>query len=187
LIIGQVIILFLSEIGWPSAFFHKFFPVLGDDFGLGALGVIQCLIGAAILSHHVNSFTLVSAFFLFSIGCLHMFVGLIFREKVKPRRSLTAWKERAKDVLPAPVVAPVQKVLQLSNTFGLNPTREMVDIKLKPDTTGGSNISRSTDPRIGPVFGRQGGLFLDRPVESTGPGDALPRYQTNSKPKDWVV
>ena len=43
LIIGQVVILFLSEIGWPSAFFERFFPVLGDDFGLGALGVIQCL------------------------------------------------------------------------------------------------------------------------------------------------
>lgn len=43
LIIGQVIILFLSEIGWPSAFFERFFPVLGDEFGLGALGVIQCL------------------------------------------------------------------------------------------------------------------------------------------------
>ena len=43
LIIGQVFILFLSEIGWPSAFFDRFFPVLGDDFGVGALGVIQCL------------------------------------------------------------------------------------------------------------------------------------------------
>lgn len=43
LIIGQVVILFLSEIGWPSAFFHKFFPVLGNDFGVGALGVIECL------------------------------------------------------------------------------------------------------------------------------------------------
>ena len=43
LIIGQVFILFLSEIGWPSAFFDRFFPVLGDGFGVGALGVIQCL------------------------------------------------------------------------------------------------------------------------------------------------
>ena len=43
LIIGQVTILFLSEIGWPSVFFDRFFPVLGDDFGVGALGVIQCL------------------------------------------------------------------------------------------------------------------------------------------------
>lgn len=43
LIIFQIIVLILSEIGWPSAFFDKYFPVLGSEFGLGALGVIQCL------------------------------------------------------------------------------------------------------------------------------------------------
>jgi hypothetical protein len=43
LIIGQVFILFLSEVGWPATFFDRFFPVLGRDFGLGALGTIQCL------------------------------------------------------------------------------------------------------------------------------------------------
>lgn len=50
LIIAQVIILIFSEIGWPAAFFDRFFPVLGKDFGLGALGVIQCLY-VLILSH----------------------------------------------------------------------------------------------------------------------------------------
>jgi len=63
LIIGQVIVLILSEVGWPASFFDRFFPVLGKDFGLGALGVIQCLLGAAVLSHHVDDFALVSAFF----------------------------------------------------------------------------------------------------------------------------
>jgi len=43
LIIFQVIILFLSEIGWPSVFFDRFFPVLSSDFGLGALGIFQGL------------------------------------------------------------------------------------------------------------------------------------------------
>jgi hypothetical protein len=43
LIIGQVVVLMMSEFGWPSAFFDRFFPVLGQDFGLGALGIIQCL------------------------------------------------------------------------------------------------------------------------------------------------
>ena len=43
LIIFQVIVLIMSEVGWPAAFFNRFFPILGDDFGLGALGVIQCL------------------------------------------------------------------------------------------------------------------------------------------------
>ena len=99
LIIFQVIVLILSEIGWPAAFFAKYFPVLGPDFGLGALGIFQCLIGATILSHHVDDFTLVAAFFLFSLGCVNMFLGL-FREKVKRKRSIMSWREEAKGVLP---------------------------------------------------------------------------------------
>ncbi|KAH9079293.1 hypothetical protein EDB83DRAFT_2503768 [Lactarius deliciosus] len=76
----QLVFLLLSEISWPMAFFDRFFPVLGSEFGLGALGVFQTLIGATILSHHVEGFTLVSAFFLFSVGCLNITLGLIFRE-----------------------------------------------------------------------------------------------------------
>jgi hypothetical protein len=194
LIIGQVVILFLSEIGWPSAFFHKFFPVLGDDFGVGALGVIECLIGAAILSHHVNSFTLVSAFFLFSLGCLNIFVGLIFREKSKPRRSVTAWKERAKDILPPPVLGGVEKGMEFSRAVGFEPPRFMANVfDTKPiprNDTGDSGISRSTTgtSRNGLGFGRQGekaaelkGFILTRPVES------LPRYAPKSVPHDDSV
>jgi hypothetical protein len=43
LIIFQVIVLLLSELGWPAKFFTLYFPVLGPDFGLGALGVMQAL------------------------------------------------------------------------------------------------------------------------------------------------
>ena len=99
LIIFQVVVLILSELGWPAAFFERFFPVLGPHFGLGALGIFQCLIGATILSHHVDDFTLVAAFFLFALGCLNMFLGL-FRERVKRRRSILSWREEAKGVLP---------------------------------------------------------------------------------------
>ncbi|KAF9562888.1 hypothetical protein CPC08DRAFT_687243 [Agrocybe pediades] len=102
-IIFQAIVLILSEFGFPSKFFNRFFPVLGKDFGLGALGVIQMLIGAAILSHRVDTFTLVSAFFLFSIGCLNILAGLIFRESAKVKRSITSWKEQAKGVIPTHV------------------------------------------------------------------------------------
>lgn len=98
------------------AFFDRFFPVLGSQFGLGSLGIFQGLyvsfsfllamfiaaelgacitflsIGAAILSHHVNKFTLVTAFFLFSMGCVNMTLGLIFRELAKSKRSIRAWR-----------------------------------------------------------------------------------------------
>ncbi|EPQ57960.1 hypothetical protein GLOTRDRAFT_136775 [Gloeophyllum trabeum ATCC 11539] len=101
LIIFQVIMLFLSEIGWPATFFKTYFPVLGKDFGLGALGVFECLIGATVLSHHVDTFTLVAAFFLFSIGCLNIVLGLIFRESAKARRSITSWRAERAGVLPS--------------------------------------------------------------------------------------
>ena len=52
-----------------------------------------------MLSHHVDEFSLVSAFFLFSLGCLNVLLGLVFRERAKPRRALRAWKE-SDDVLP---------------------------------------------------------------------------------------
>ena len=127
LIIIQVIILLLSEIGWPSAFFARFFPVLGPDFGLGALGIFQSLyvvfssfvlssvrlttfssrIGAAVLSHHTDDFTLVAAFFLFSLGCLNMVLGLIFRQSAKEKRSFTNWRGHAKGVLPTAVAAHI--------------------------------------------------------------------------------
>ncbi|KAJ7069817.1 hypothetical protein C8F01DRAFT_976952 [Mycena amicta] len=103
LLIFQVIVLLLSEFGWPSAFFNRFFPILGKDFGLGPIGIIQCLLGAAILSHHVDEFSLVSAFFLFSIGCLNIFAGLVFRESAKSKRSITSWREHAKESLPTHV------------------------------------------------------------------------------------
>lgn len=92
LIIFQIIVLILSEVGWPLAFFDRFFPVLGSNFGLGPLGVFQCLIGATILSHHCDDFTLVAAFFLFALGCLNAVLGLVFRERAKARRSLTSWR-----------------------------------------------------------------------------------------------
>lgn len=57
-------------------------------------------IGAAILSHHVDTFALVAAFFLFSLGCLNVFIGLIWRASARDKRSVTSWRESKKDVLP---------------------------------------------------------------------------------------
>jgi hypothetical protein len=99
LIIVQTVVLILSELGWPAAFFDHYFPVLGSNFGVGALGVMQCLIGASVLSHFVKVFPLVSGFFLFSIGCLNILIGLIFRERVKSTRSILSFRDKAEDVL----------------------------------------------------------------------------------------
>ncbi|KAF9265150.1 hypothetical protein L218DRAFT_957843 [Marasmius fiardii PR-910] len=172
LIVFQVIVLILSEFGWPSKFFNRYFPVLGKDFGLGALGVIQCLIGAAILSHRVDTFTLVSAFLLFSLGCLNILLGLIFRESAKLKRSVTEWKEHAKGVLPTHVAGiDVRPVMNsgppsfVSSVFG-------------GDGKGRhSTASDTPSSKAGYGFGRQGekaaamkGYFISKPIES------LPRY-----------
>ncbi|OBZ69298.1 hypothetical protein A0H81_10925 [Grifola frondosa] len=170
LIIFQVIILILSEIGWPAAFFDRFFPVLGNSFGLGALGIFQCLIGATILSHHVDDFTLVASFFLFALGCLNMLLGLVFRESAKTRRSLASWRAEAKGVLPSsrdfrpPFARPsstfVSSIFKGSNDKS-DKTRDLADEFGKK----------------GYGFGRQGekaaglkGFLISKPLES------LPRY-----------
>ena len=185
LIIFQVIVLILSEIGWPLSFFNRFFPVLGSDFGLGALGVMQCLyvclhvfdtiprlmvtpyrIGAAILSHHVDDFALVSAFFLFSLGCLNILLGLIFRENAKTKRSLTSWREQAKGVLPPPIQRAASSASTLFNS------------SLFSEKGAGNERKGRFD---GYGFGRQAekkaGLkdFITRPVET------LPRYAPRNR------
>jgi hypothetical protein len=42
----------------------------------------------------------VSAFFLFSIGCVNILIGLIWRERGRSKRSLTDWRESNEDTLP---------------------------------------------------------------------------------------
>jgi len=166
-IIFQTIVLVLSEIGWPMAFFDRFFPVLGRDFGVGALGVMQCLIGASVLSHYLGDFPLVTAFFLFSVGCLNILVGLIFRQKAKDKRSILSWRERRKDVLPTHVrgvdIRPV--------TGALSSMLNRSEDKEKAFGPARAPSSASSQPGMG--FGRQGekvaalkGFILTKPAES---------------------
>lgn len=160
LIIAQTIVLVLSELGWACRFFDRYFPILGSDFGVGPVGIMQGLIGASILSHRVDMFSVVSAFFLFSVGCLNILVGLIWRKSVKLKRSITSWREHAKSVLPTHVAG----------------------VDVRPAMGAASNIlavpsdqEKKKSKSLG--FGRQGekaagykGYLLSKPVES------LPRY-----------
>jgi len=191
LIIFQAIMLFLSEIGWPAAFFERFFPVLGPDFGLGPLGIFQCLIGATILSHHVDDFTLVAAFFLFSLGCLNMLLGLIFRENAKPKRSIAVWRSAGEDLM-----SKARKgAAMLPRSYDLRPSSTVIRKAFSGDvekdamkerdgasfdswrsgTTAASGTEQKAKTGFG--FGRQGekaaglrGFVISKPLES------LPRY-----------
>ncbi|PFH51708.1 hypothetical protein AMATHDRAFT_58508 [Amanita thiersii Skay4041] len=192
LIVIQSIILLLSEVSWPIKFFDRFFPVLGSDFGLGPLGIFQGLIATQILSHHVDDFTLVSAFFLFSLGCLNMFLGLVFRESAKSKRSITSWRADTKDILPKTNPNDIPKRTMLTPNNHPSPlfiSRSLssandVDEKPgylryyqnKPELKSDFGSFKSTD-KAGYGFGRQGekaaglrGFMLQKPEES------LPRY-----------
>ncbi|KAK2465138.1 hypothetical protein APHAL10511_002830 [Amanita phalloides] len=170
LIIGQATVLILSEFGWPSVFFERFFPILGDAFGLGPLGLMQCLIGAAVLSHYVDTFTLVSAFLVFSVGCLHILLGFIFGSSARAKRSVTSWRDQAEP--PLPTYSPR---FMTSGTLGSPPSM---------DKLGGSSSSGSRTPsKSGMGFGRQAekttglkGYLISKPLET------LPRYAPRVTP-----
>lgn len=155
------------------AFFDRYFPVLGTQFGLGALGIFQCLISTQILSHHVDDFTLVSAFFLFALGCVNMLLGLIFRESAKAKRSITSWRSEAKGIIP--MSQDNRPVFTASATFA--PAMEKAPYMVRADTTvSDAGTWRSTE-KASLGFGRQGekaaglrGFLLQKPEES------LPRY-----------
>ncbi|KAF8844554.1 hypothetical protein BDN67DRAFT_943348 [Paxillus ammoniavirescens] len=175
LIIFQVIMLILSEVGWPAAFFDRFFPVLGTQFGLGALGIFQGLIGAAVLSQHVDDFTLVAAFFLFVLGCLNMLLGLIFRESAKERRSITTWRDGPKDALPTHL-PPVANLGRSTTSGSAQSYTSSTVYEEKGRDLAEFGAGRSGS-RAGYGFGRQGekaagmkGFLISKPLET------LPRY-----------
>lgn len=179
LIIGQIIVLFISEVGVFTPFFDKFFPVLGKSFGLGAIGLFQCFIGAAVLSHHVDAFALVSAWFLFAIGCINILAGLIWRERSRSKRSITSWRDMKKsDVLPKnlrDLKTTYQGVMAPSPPPSFHSHSNSV-----ADEKSGFSLDADTAPAAkfsGFGFGRQGekaaaakGFLISKPLES------LPRY-----------
>ncbi|KAG8217787.1 hypothetical protein J3R82DRAFT_5949 [Butyriboletus roseoflavus] len=174
-IIFQVITLILSELGWPAAFFDRFFPVLGTQFGPGALGTFQGLIGASVLAQHVDDFTLVAAFFLFVIGCLNMLLGLIFRESAKQRRSIKAWRAGPQDTLPTHLPPAANLNRSATSTSGQSYTSSTVYEEKGRDHA--EFVDARSASRAGYGFGRQGekaagmkGFLISKPLES------LPRY-----------
>ncbi|PFH47553.1 hypothetical protein AMATHDRAFT_151825 [Amanita thiersii Skay4041] len=190
LIIGQTIVLLLSEFGWPAVFFDRYFPVLGKEFGLGALGLMQCLIGAAVLSHHVDTFTLVSAFLVFSIGCLHILLGLIFGSSARAKRSMTSWRDQDGAQAQVPVLPSYTGSGSLGPAggapmgMGLGSRSVSMPSMNAVGGSGGLGVRAETpSSKVGMGFGRQAekaavlkGYLLTKPVES------LPRYAPRTTP-----
>ncbi|KZO97575.1 hypothetical protein CALVIDRAFT_74517 [Calocera viscosa TUFC12733] len=98
-ILFQCIIILWSELGFWEGVLKEYMPILGPDFGVWTIGAMQCMISAVVLSHHVDEFPLVSAFFLFSVGCLNIIIGLIFRAKMKQERILFNFLGKTKSTI----------------------------------------------------------------------------------------
>lgn len=127
-------------------------------------------IGAAILSHHVDDFALVSAFFLFSIGCLNMLIGLIFREKGKTKRSVTSWRDHAKSVLPPPVQNVARAASSASTLWGPTFSEKKGSMKDLGARFAGYGFGRQGEKEAG-----KKGFLISKPVE------ALPRYAPRAR------
>jgi hypothetical protein len=167
-IIFQTIVLIMAELEYPSNIFDRFFPVLGSEFGLGALGLFQAFIGAAVLSHHVNRFMLGSAFFLFVIGCVNaVLVGILLREKAKSKRSITSWKEHSRSVLPS--VGPYTSSSPPTFVSHLYTGSSM--------SKGSFGCGDRFDEKFaGRGFGRQGEKAKMKDLDIPKPDPALPKY-----------
>ncbi|KZT50942.1 hypothetical protein CALCODRAFT_504117 [Calocera cornea HHB12733] len=98
-ILFQCLILLWSELGFYERILKDLMPILGPDFGVWTTGAMQCMISAVVLSHHVDEFPLVAAFFLFAVGCLNIIIGLIFRAKMKQERILFNFLGKTKSTL----------------------------------------------------------------------------------------
>jgi len=170
-IIFQVILLFLSEVSWPSTFLDQFVPVLGSQHGVGILGFMQIFIGAAVLSHHVGTFALVSAFFLFAIGILNVLLGLTFRTSIKTKRSLTSWRDRIPELprstsdFKTAMSSSNPGVFNVANTVFTNVTGSSSEKTHEPGTHSGYGFGRQGEKHAGLK-----GFLISKPV------DTLPRY-----------
>lgn len=139
-------------------------------------------ISTQILSRHVDDFTLVSAFFLFSLGCINMFLGLIFRASAKPKRSIESWKNESRGALPTHTDSSDTKA-QPSFVVGHNSTyfpNFKAGLDRSSSERGGTYKSLvSYDEKVGYGFGTHGekaaglrGFLLRKPQE------ALPMYMS---------
>lgn len=170
-VMSEVVILVLSEVCWPAPVFERFFPVLGPSFGLGPLGIFQVLIGATILSQFADDFTLVAAFFLFSVGCLNILLGLIFRTSARSKRSITEWRSENKGVLPSVSNRPIT-IVTFSDHNMFNGNEKSLS-ELGARSSSDINTARGV-----PGFGRQGS-WISKSLE-TLPRHAQPEHTLRS-------
>lgn len=128
-------------------------PCVSLSFVLTETSGVLGRLGAAVLSHHVDKFSLASAFFLFSIGCLNMLLGIVFRDRARAIRSIRAHRREKKDVLPTNVhgAAGSGGHASISGPIILSEKEKEAMGMYRSDSTSSAGSSKS-----GLGFGRQG-------------------------------
>jgi hypothetical protein len=91
----EIVVLFLSETGFPASFFQKCLPCLDNENNLVALGVLQLLLAAQMMSHFLEPFPLVASFFLLFAGLFNL--PTIAADRPKYFRSYEFWKSTRVD------------------------------------------------------------------------------------------
>lgn len=86
----EVIILFLSETGFPAWFFKTWIPCLDNEHSLVGLGVLELLLAAQMMSHFMDPFPLVACFFLLIAGIFNILT--MYFDRPKFFRSYAFWK-----------------------------------------------------------------------------------------------
>jgi hypothetical protein len=112
----------------------------------------------------VDTFTLVSTFFLFSIGHLNVLMGLIFQELegAKSKLSVTSWREHAKSALPTHVRGvDIRPVVNMASTLPSFVSNMWPGKAEKPFDKAGFGFGRQG----GKVAGMKGYLIA-KPIES---------------------
>jgi len=90
--IVEVVVLFLSETGFPAIFFKSWIPCLQFESSLVGLGVLELLLAAQLMSHFLDPFPLVASFFLLVSGILNILT--MYFDRPRYYRSIHFWKTR---------------------------------------------------------------------------------------------
>lgn len=90
--IVEVMVLFLSETGFPPNLFKKWIPCLESESSLVGLGVLEVLLAAQMMSHFMDSFPLVACFFLLIAGILNILT--MYFDRPRFYRTIAYWRSR---------------------------------------------------------------------------------------------
>jgi len=99
----QILVFMLAEVEFPRSFFKNWIPCLYNE-SLVALGVLEVLLAAQMMSHFLEMFPLVACFFLLIAGLLN--ISTMYVHEPKSSRSWGAWRDIKGGMAPSSMYPP---------------------------------------------------------------------------------